>query len=93
MSGPAWQRGRLGHPRGAAGSGPPRIWTTDGSEKVPVPAYELFSSTDLLGAMAMERMLAKLLARRDKVGLEPVGAEVSGRAGCTSKSAVSRRFV
>jgi putative transposase len=43
--------------------------------------------------MAMERMLAKLSCRRYKVGLEPVGAEVTGRARATSKSAVSRRFV
>jgi hypothetical protein len=71
----------------------PRVRAADGSGELPVPAYELFSSTDLLGAMAMERMLAKLSCRRYKIGLEPVGAEVSARARSTSKSAVSRRFV
>jgi len=71
----------------------PRVRAVDGSGELPVQAYELFSSTDLLGAMAMERMLAKLSCRRYQVGLEPVGAEVSARAWSTSKSAVSRRFV
>ena len=36
----------------------PRVRATDGSGEVPVPAYELFSSTELLGRMAVERMLA-----------------------------------
>ena len=71
----------------------PRVRAVDGSEELPVPACELFSSTDLLGAMAMERMLAKLSCRRYPIGLEPVGAEVSARARSTSKLAVSRRFV
>jgi hypothetical protein len=53
----------------------------------------LFSSTELLGAMAMERMLAGLSARRYRVGLEPVGAAVEQTATSTSKSAVSRKFV
>ncbi len=38
----------------------PRVRTADGSAEVQVPAYELFSSTDLLGHMALERMMAKL---------------------------------
>jgi putative transposase len=42
----------------------PRIRTADGSGEVPVPAYELFTSTELLGKMAMERMLAGLSTRR-----------------------------
>jgi putative transposase len=71
----------------------PRVRAADGSGELPVAAYELFSSTDLLGAMAMERMLAKLSCRRYPIGLEPVGAEVAARARSTSKSAVSRRFV
>jgi hypothetical protein len=71
----------------------PRVRAADGSGELPVPAYELFSGTDLLGAMAMERMLAKLSCRRYQAGLEPVGAEVTARARSTSKSAVSRRFV
>jgi hypothetical protein len=58
---------------------------------VAVPAYELFASTELLGRMAMERMLAKLSTRRYRIGLEPVGSQIPARS--TSKSAVSRRFV
>ena len=70
----------LGDPGRAAGPGPrPRVRAVDGSGELPVPAYELFSSTELLGRMAMERMLAGLSTRRYPVGLEPVGA--AGRAG------------
>ena len=71
----------------------PRMRATDGSGEVPVPAYELFSSTEVLGRMAMERMLAGLSTRRYPVGLEPVGQRVEKAARSTSKSAVSRRFV
>jgi transposase-like protein len=71
----------------------PRVRASDGSGEIAVPAYGLFSSTDLLGEMAMTRMLAKVSTRRYRVGLEPVGAEVEQRATSTSKSAVSRRFV
>jgi transposase-like protein len=71
----------------------PRVRTADGSGEVPVPAYELFSSSEMLGEMAMARMLAGLSTRRYRVGLEPVGAEVEAAATATSKSAVSRRFV
>jgi putative transposase len=71
----------------------PRVRTADGSGEVAVPAYELFNSTELLGEMAMTRMLAKLSTRRYPAGLEPVGAEVDKVASSTSKSAVSRRFV
>jgi transposase-like protein len=60
---------------------------------VPVAAYELFSGTELLGEMAMGRMLAKLSTRRYCAGLEPVGEAVEAEARSTSKSAVSRRFV
>jgi putative transposase len=35
-----------------------------------VPAYELFSDTEVLGRMAMERMLAGLSTLRYRVGLE-----------------------
>jgi putative transposase len=71
----------------------PRMRTADGSGEVPVPAYELFTSTELLGKMAMERMLAGLSTRRYPVGLEPVGQRVEQTSRSTSKSAVSRRFV
>jgi len=65
----------------------------DGSGELAVPAYELFSDTEILGRMAMERMLAGLSTRRYPVGLEPVGARTEQAATATSKSAVSRRFV
>jgi putative transposase len=71
----------------------PRVRAADGSKELPVPAYELFAGTEILGAMAMERMLAGLSTRRYRVGLEPVGEQVSAAARSTSKSAVSRKFV
>lgn len=71
----------------------PRVRATDGSGELPVAAYELFSSTELLGEMAMAKMLAKLSTRRYTAGLEPVGAQIEARATSTSKSSVSRRFV
>jgi putative transposase len=71
----------------------PRVRSVDGAKEVPVPSYEVFSSTELLGRMTMERMLAKLSTRRYRAGLEPVGAPVEAKAASTSKSAVSRRFV
>ena len=71
----------------------PRMRAADGSGELPVPAYELFSRTEVLGRMAMQRMLAGLSTRRYPAGLEPVGKRVEESAGSTSKSAVSRRFV
>jgi hypothetical protein len=65
----------------------------DGSGELPVASYELFSDTEVLGRMAMERMLAGLSTRRYPVGLEPVGARTEQTATATSKSAVSRRFI
>jgi putative transposase len=71
----------------------PRMRASDGSGELPVPAYELFSSTELLAKMAMEKMLAGLSTRRYLVGLEPVGEQVTASSRSTSKSAVSRKFV
>ncbi len=71
----------------------PRVRTADGTAEVAVPAYDLFASTELLGGMALERMMAKLSTRRYSAGLEPVGTGVEATARSTSKSAVSRRFV
>jgi putative transposase len=71
----------------------PRMRATDGSGELAVPSYELFSSTEILGRMALERMLAGLSTRRYPVGLEPVGEQVGDAATATSKSAVSRKFV
>jgi putative transposase len=71
----------------------PRVRSSDNTAEVPVASYELFSSTEVLGRMAMERMLAKLSTRRYPAGLEPVGSEVEKTSSSKSKSAVSRRFV
>jgi len=71
----------------------PRVRAADGSGELAVAAYELFNDTEVLGRMAMERMLAGLSTRRYRVGLEPVGEQVSASATATSRSAVSRRFV
>ena len=71
----------------------PRVRRADGSAEVAVPTYELFSSTEILSRLAMEKMLAKLSTRRYGAGLEPVGEAVEATASATSKSAVSRRFV
>jgi putative transposase len=51
----------------------PRVRASNGSGELPVGAYELFSSTELLGELALERMMAKLSTRRYTAGLEPVG--------------------
>ncbi len=72
----------------------PRVRAADGSGELPLPAYELFSGTEVLGRLAMEKMLAGLSTRRyGPVGLEPVGEQLTATARSTSKSAVSRKFV
>ncbi len=71
----------------------PRVRATDGSGELPVPSYEVFTGTEVMGRMAMERMLAGVSTRRYPVGLEPVGEQVQAGASATSKSAVSRKFV
>ena len=71
----------------------PRVRAADGTGELPIPSYELFTSTEILGKMAMGKMLAGLSTRRYPVGLEPVGAQITGKSSATSKSAVSRRFV
>jgi putative transposase len=71
----------------------PRVRAADGSGELAIPSYELFTSTEILGKMAMEKMLAGLSTRRYPVGLEPVGQQITEKSSATSKSAVSRRFV
>jgi len=71
----------------------PRMRATDGTGELSVPSYEVFTSTEVLGRMAMAKMLGGISSRRYPVGLEPVGAKVEQAATATSKSAVSRRFV
>jgi hypothetical protein len=67
----------------------PRVRSADGRREIPVPAYDAFSSTEVLGELALERMMAKLSTRRYRAGLEPVGQAVAATATSTSKSAVS----
>ena len=71
----------------------PRVRAADGSGELHLPSYDLFSSTEILGQMALEKMLAGLSSRRYDAGLEPAGQAVEQAAVATSKSAVSRRFV
>jgi putative transposase len=71
----------------------PRVRSADRSAEVALPTYELVSSTEVLGRMTMERMLAKVSTRRYGAALEPVGSAVTARSRGTSRSAVSRRFV
>jgi putative transposase len=71
----------------------PRVRAADGTGEVSVPAYEVFTGTELLGRMALGRMLAGVSTRHYPVALEPVGAGVDETARSTSKSAVSRKFV
>jgi putative transposase len=71
----------------------PRVRAADGSGELCLPSYDLFSSTEVLGQLAMEKMLAGLSSRRYRAGLEPAGQAVESAAAATSKSAVSRRFV
>jgi transposase-like protein len=71
----------------------PRVRAVDGSGELRLPSYDLFSSTEILGQMALEKMLAGLSSRRYTAGLEPAGQAVDSAAAATSKSAVSRRFV
>jgi hypothetical protein len=71
----------------------PRVRAADGSGELRLPSYDLFSSTEVLGQLAMEKMLAGLSSRRYPAGLEPAGQAVQAEAAAMSKSAVSRRFV
>src|SRR5512135_316692 len=70
----------------------PRVRAADGSGELHLPSCDLFSCTEILGQMALEKMLAGLSSRRYGHGLEPTGSQVEQAATATSKSAVSRRF-
>jgi len=69
------------------------VRAADGSGEVHLPSYDLFSGTEVLGQLALEKMLAGLSSRRYVRGLEPAGQAVEDAAASVSKSAVSRRFV
>lgn len=71
----------------------PRVRSVEGYE-VPLPTWQAAKDADLLGELAVSRMLARVSCRRyATAGLEPVGTGASTIARGTSKSAVSRRFV
>jgi putative transposase len=71
----------------------PRVRAADGSGELSIASYQAFTSSEVLGRKAMEAMLAGLSTRRYRVGLEPVGAQITAESTSTSKSAISRRFV
>src|SRR3954462_4249171 len=52
----------------------PRMRAVDGSGELAVAAYDLFSDTEVLGRMALDRMLAGLSTRVYRFCLEPLGA-------------------
>jgi hypothetical protein len=58
----------------------PRVRAADGSGELRLPSYDLFSSTEVLGKMALEKMLAGLSSRRYERGLEPAGTVVEEAA-------------
>ena len=64
----------------------PKVRAADGSDELPVAAYELFSGTELVGRLTLERMLGGLSTRRYPVGLDPVGAQAEQAASLTSRS-------
>jgi transposase-like protein len=71
----------------------PRMRAVDGRGELPLPSYELFSNTEVLGRLAMGKLLAGISTRGWQAGLEPVGEQVEQAATGTSKSAISRRYV
>jgi hypothetical protein len=71
----------------------PLVRAADGSGELHLPSYHLFSSTDVLGQMALEKMLSGLSSRRYRAGLEPAGQVIEEAAAAASRPAVSRRFV
>src|SRR5947209_15605301 len=70
----------------------PRAVRTDGGGEIGLDTYSVFSSTDLLTQVALERMLAGVATRRHRLVSEPVGEAIEANARSTSKSAISRRF-
>ena len=70
----------------------PRVRADGGSGELHLPSYDLFSSTEILTQLALEKMLAGLSSRRYARGLKRAGQAVEEAATATSKSAVSRRF-
>jgi transposase-like protein len=70
----------------------PRGRSTQGKE-IELDTWKVFSATDLLNSLVVERMLAGVATRRHIDVAEPVGADLDARSKSMSKSAISRRFV
>jgi transposase-like protein len=70
----------------------PRASRTGGGE-VHLDSYKVFSSTDLMTEIAVERMLAGVATRRHCLVSDTIGAELESVARGDSRAAVSRRFV
>jgi putative transposase len=68
----------------------PRVRSVEG-EELHLEAYQAFQDPSLLTEAALERMIHGLSTRHYECGLEPVGS--GNKAGSTSKSTISRRFV
>lgn len=67
--------------------------TGERAGEVPLESFGLFSQGDLLNKTVMERMLAGVATRSFERVADPIGTEARSKAGSTSKSTVSRRFV
>ena len=80
-TGTAARPGRLRWAGGGSRCTRPRVRAADGSGELHLPSYDLFSSTEVLGQMALEKMLAGLSSRR-----------YAGRAGAR-RTASKRRAV
>ena len=70
----------------------PRAVRVDGGGEVALDSYSVFSSTDLLTQVALERMLAGVATRRHALVAEPIGEALEALSRGDSRSAVSRRF-
>ncbi len=66
--------------------------TLAGGGELHLDSYAVFSCTDLLTELAVERMLAGVATRRHADVAEPIGAGLEAVARGDSRSAVSRRF-
>ncbi len=63
----------------------PRVRAADGSSELHLPSDDLFSSTEILTSMAMEKMLAGLSSRGYGAGVEPAGQAVEAQARPASR--------
>jgi len=74
----------------------PRVHAVEDGDRageVSLASYGVFAQGDLLGRVAVERMLAGVATRSFARVADPIGDKARAAAKSTSKSAVSRRFV